>query len=275
MKVVGPRTIQYVKAHLTPSSALAPTRFRSLLRAELARRSQNPRYSLRAFALDLGIDHSSLSQLMRGLRPFTERMIRDLGARLGLDQELIEASVARERSDPACADNRLDVVRQLTADALAVLSEFEHYAILELTHLDDFRADVRWIARVLDVSSDRVNIVLQRLCRLGMLEMTGPSEWIDRFGDVTTVLDTEGAATVRHLAREVESRTWRAGGEPVEASSTTLAIDRELVPEARTRIARFRRDLLELLTAGGRRDGVYRFEVRLEPLTRNPETAET
>lgn len=259
-----------MKGHLTPSAELARTRFRSVLRAELARRSRNPQYSLRAFALDLGIDHSTLSQLMRGLRPFTERTIRELGARLGLDVAQLDEFVARERRDPAGSDGRLDVVRQLTADALAVLSEFEHHAILELTHLDDFQADVRWIARVLDLTADRVNVAIQRLCRLGMLQMGG-DRWEDLLGDSLTVLDAEGAATVRQLARTVAERARAGSREPAESSSTTLAVDRARVPEALDRIARTRRDLLELLTRGEHRDGVYRLEIRLEPLTQNPD----
>jgi len=74
------------------------TGFRLYLRSELARRlSSNPQYSLRSFALQLGINHSTLSQLLRGKRALTPRMIKTLGARLGLRPEEIEAFVARER----------------------------------------------------------------------------------------------------------------------------------------------------------------------------------
>jgi DNA-binding transcriptional regulator YdaS (Cro superfamily) len=45
-----------------------------LLESELARRrARNPRYSLRAFAGRLRIDHSTLSQWMRGRRTLTPR----------------------------------------------------------------------------------------------------------------------------------------------------------------------------------------------------------
>src|SRR5215831_1953478 len=72
--------------------------FRLFLQSELARRcSSNPQYSLRSFALQLGINHSTLSQLLRGKRALTPRMIKTLGARLGLRPEEIEAFVARER----------------------------------------------------------------------------------------------------------------------------------------------------------------------------------
>jgi transcriptional regulator with XRE-family HTH domain len=52
---------------------------RRLAAAELARRREgNPRYSLRAFAASVGVDHGTLSRLLRGVR--TPR--RDVAARL-------------------------------------------------------------------------------------------------------------------------------------------------------------------------------------------------
>ena len=51
------------------------------------------------------------------------------------------------------------------------LQSLYHFAILELTRLSEFRADSRWIARVLDISVDEVNVALQRLIRLDLLDM--------------------------------------------------------------------------------------------------------
>lgn len=59
--------------------------FREVLQEELIRRrARNPRYSLRAFARALALDHSSLSQLLRGRRRVTTRAIRRIGAILRL-----------------------------------------------------------------------------------------------------------------------------------------------------------------------------------------------
>jgi hypothetical protein len=51
-------------------------RLRMILDAEFARRRRlNPRYSLRAFARSVGIEHSTLSQLLWGKRPLTWKSI--------------------------------------------------------------------------------------------------------------------------------------------------------------------------------------------------------
>lgn len=247
--------------------------FRARLQAELARRcADNPRYSLRAFARDLGIDHSSLSQLLRGKRRLTERLVRELGERLGLPAAELEGCVAGELRRLGAADGaeaRLERVRDLTEDALAVVTSPEHHALLELLRLDSFRPDVRWIARVLGIEPDEVNVALQRLVRLGMLELRG-ERWVDLSGDVTTVLEGVAYEAVRRLSESVRRRAIEDGlaGPPAEReySATTLAVDRADVPEALERIARFRRELVELLARGRAKDAVYQLELAFLPL---------
>lgn len=62
--------------------------FREFLQNELANRcSENTSYSLRAFARSLSIDHSSLSQILRGKRKLTKSSIHRLGEEIGLEQD--------------------------------------------------------------------------------------------------------------------------------------------------------------------------------------------
>ena len=262
----------------------SPQSFRSHLQAELARRcTDNPQYSLRAFARDLDVDHSSLSQVLRGRRRLSERAIRGFGERLGLAPERIEAFVVHESrrvggsgSDDA-ADGEVSFVRELTEDALAVVTSLEHYAILELLRLDAFRPDVSWIARVLGITTDEVNIALQRLLRLGMLEMRAADRWVDPAGDVTTVVEGLAYEAIRRLSERVRGRALAAGlaGSRAEReySATTIAVDRTDVPEALERLARFRRELVELLARGAKKDAVYQLEFAFLPLA-SPERAE-
>jgi transcriptional regulator with XRE-family HTH domain len=124
---------------------------RHLLQRELDRcRSLNRRYSLRRFAGRLGIDHASLSQLLRGRRRPSERAIRSLGARLGLPAPVLDACCA------AAADE-------------AVLAAIRH---------PRFRPDSRWLAVRTNLATDTVNLALQRLLHRGALRMAAPSSWI-------------------------------------------------------------------------------------------------
>lgn len=112
------------------------------------RRTRNRRYSLRAFARDLGCDHSTLSQWMRGTRPLTRTSLDRLCRALAL------ADTARAR---ACEIDETDlaivaVVRQGTGRTSPAL------------------------ARAAQVPVDRVNLALTKLMRLNVLRMAG-SDW--------------------------------------------------------------------------------------------------
>jgi transcriptional regulator with XRE-family HTH domain len=63
--------------------ASAAVRLRTILDGELKRRRRvNPRYSLRAFARTVNIEHSTLSQLLRGKRPITWKAIHRIASRV-------------------------------------------------------------------------------------------------------------------------------------------------------------------------------------------------
>jgi transcriptional regulator with XRE-family HTH domain len=113
------------------------------------RKSGNSRYSLRAFARSLDVDHSTLSQIVRGRRRVTRRVIRAIGPRLRLTQPEIEASCAVEND----------------------------LAVLAVIARPSFRPDSRWIATVAGISVDEVNVALQRLLYTGAIEMYEQHQW--------------------------------------------------------------------------------------------------
>jgi hypothetical protein len=64
--------------------------FRTVLHAERERRQAvHARYSLRSFARVRAVDHSTLSQILRGKRRLSARKVRVLGRRLRLDAPAI------------------------------------------------------------------------------------------------------------------------------------------------------------------------------------------
>lgn len=175
--------------------------FRGFLQAELVRRcSSNRSYSLRAFANFLDIDHSSLSQMLRGKRRMTAAIVARFCRRLGLDERCSERYVAaasdRPHEHPATVH---EAIVQVVRDAAALLDELSGFAILELVRLPGFRADSRWIAGVLGIPVDEVNIALHRLLRLGLLEMIDAGAWRDRRGDNACASGDRSIATVRRL----------------------------------------------------------------------------
>ena len=123
------------------------------LRREYARRVQrNHRYSLRAFGRVVGVDHATLSQWVRGVRPLTPRAIETVGWKLGRVPRELRVS--------------------FDADALDVTSR----RILDAVNSNGCLTTPA-LARDLGVSIDDINIALQRLLRRGLLQMDAHGSW--------------------------------------------------------------------------------------------------
>jgi len=260
-----------VKATLSGPAPAPAERFGVFLRRELARRcAGNPRYSLRAFARRLAIDHSTLSQILRGKRAVTAETIERLGIRLDLDVAAREAFARQERWAAAPQNDPSPGIATLALDTAAVIAEWYHHAILELLRVEGFRPDSRWIARVLGITVDEVNVALQRLLRLGLLRMEGQL-WIDLAGDAGANGEEFGVVAVERLLDE--SRRLALGalhGTSLERQihgSVTLTVSTRRLAVARDLIARLQSELAAAL-AGDAPDEVYRLEVSLYPITK-------
>lgn len=200
----------------------AAERFRERLQRELAARcARNARYSLRGFANFLGIDHATLSQLLRGKRAATATTIRRLGARIGLGAEEIAAYQAAERGS-------LPGARATPGAAEATALDWHAWAILELVRLAEFRPDVGWISRVLGATVPEVQVALQHLVRLGFLRMASRDTWEDlTAGTVVCHEQFTVVALQRLLERSMalqSASARKAAGEPRLHGAVTLAI---------------------------------------------------
>ena len=124
--------------------------FRNVLREELDRRqTRNRRYSLRAFARDLGLHHATLSRLMRGTQRATVPTIAAVASKLRLAAEAVRDSERTEIDS----------------------------AVLAAVARRGFKPDCRWIASVTGLSLDTVNGSLHRLLRDRALRMDSHDRW--------------------------------------------------------------------------------------------------
>jgi transcriptional regulator with XRE-family HTH domain len=252
---------------------LARRSFREHLQTELAERCErNARYSLRAFANHLGMDHATLSQLLRGKRNMTEATVRRVGERLGLDAEQIEQFAARcERAEPDSAQ-----VHALAQDAAQVFGQWHAFAILELMRLREFRPDVRWIARMLGIETDEVQVALQHLLRLGFLRMESATSWRDLTeGAIHREEDFTLLALERLAARSRELQLASARNAPQASrlhGAATIALKANDVARLMALVERFLDEVRQCSTEEG--DHLYHVDVHCLPLTTQLQTTE-
>lgn len=244
--------------------------FRLYLQNELLERCRkNPAYSLRAFAKSLECDFSTLSKILKGTRPVGRITIQKFSARLGLNPA--ETSRFILNSKPLLKQEIEPDYGQLTVDSFKIISDWQHYAILELMRLDHFKPDKNWIAKKLGLSVNEVSIAVERLQRVEILEITPAGKWIDHSnGKSTTIGHHFTNSAFRNLQRQVLEMALKALEQvPIEKrdqSSMTMAIDTRKIPEAKLKIKKFRREMATLLSRGDSRDEVYQLSVSLFPI---------
>ncbi|HUP57660.1 MAG TPA: DUF4423 domain-containing protein [Bdellovibrionota bacterium] len=252
------------------------------LRSELARRcASNARYSLRAYARSLGVDAGTLSRLIAGKQLPTEKMARRLLARLDLaPQERArflstigaQHGARNERKAKTVMGRFSQEIRptELSLEVYRAIADWHHIAILELTFVEGFKSDPRWIARVLDISVTEAKLAVDRLIGLGLLSEQGGR--LAKTSETLTSAD-KGITTPAHRKHQrqlLEKAIHSLENDPIElrnVTNTAMAVDPALLPEAKRRIQEFQLSLCEFLQ-GGRRTAVYNLEVCLYPLSK-------
>ena len=248
--------------------------FRLFLQGELTRRCEaNERYSLRAYARSLRIAPSALSAILNGKRPITGNMKLRLGLGLGLSpQDLGRFQENKVQGTRAKGPGQTLEFQQIAFDAYAVIADWYHYAILELIYLENFQADPKWIAKSLGITKSEVNIAVERLQRVGLLKIENGT-WTDTTpnGHATNIQGNLTSEASRKLQRQILEKSIRALNEvPVTVrnhTSMTMAINTEDLPEAKERIANFRRELCAFLGRNGKPTQVYQLAVSFYPVT--------
>jgi uncharacterized protein (TIGR02147 family) len=253
--------------------------FRATLHEELATRlGRRPGYSLRSFARDIGVGVANLSQILAGRKGLSGTRARSVGERLGMHAAELEQFVlaaesepARSRSARAVARKRLQLLeeegscenrepaldspapkaRSLSLDAYALVSEWEHSAILEWVRVnrrEALREDhLRALSYKLDTHPYRVGVMLRRLERLGLIEWRSDQQAdLGRFVvDQEVVLSPDGISS-EALRRFHDSMLDRAKSalilDPIDSRDFygyTMAMRTEKLPAVRARIREF------------------------------------
>ncbi len=243
-----------------------------LLKTELVRRCQkNAKYSLRAFAKSLELSPAFVSKLLKGERAFTPKTIDRLSVKLPLHPMQVEHYKAQlKRKKNSLKANEVGF-RQISLDQFQLISDWYHFAILELVTIKDFQNSPAWIAKQLSISTHEASDALERLLRLGYLKK-GPRGQLKLVEENSTIIGTEIALPAKQSQqKQILELAMRALMEtPVEQrsqSACTMAIPSERIDEAKDIITEFRRKLTALMQRPGNRDSVYQLSVSFFPLT--------
>jgi len=238
---------------------ISPKEFRTHLQNQLTNRTRsNSRYSLRAFAKTLELDPSSVSQILSGKRKASPQMMERICEKVGWPPSYYPQPT-----------NNADYFL-LTQDAFAAISDWYHYAILDLTLTNGFKSDPGWIARRLGISRSEAQIAMERLKRLGML--VGEGKLLKK-GKSHYANYSLGQTSEAH--REYQRQIIRKALEAVDTcdpkdkdiTCITIAANPRKLEAAREKIKKFRREICGFLE-DGTGESVHVMAIQLFPLTK-------
>lgn len=239
--------------------------FKTLLRSEFIRRNElNPKYSLRAYAKSLGVSPATLSLVMRGKKPFTPSLISKISLALRIPpKEMLkyQAQLFKERVSPSMRK----IYEVIDLDRLSVISNWYHYAILNLMRVKGFKSDPLWISRRLGISSAQVQDALERLVRVGILKIE-KNQLIDLSNQFTSHIHDSKTS---QAARENQKQLFGLATEAIDSVSyenrnhtgVTIAFDKKNLEKAKKMIAEFRKEFHETFDQSKNAEAVYHLSI--------------
>lgn len=253
--------------------ALNSTDYRHILKEELATRCrQNARYSLRAFARDIQVAPSRLSEVLNGKQGLSRKAAEQIAAAIGYagsekDRfcDLVEASHARKLKDREAARIRLSKYSedtemvQLKLDFVKAISEWYHFGILELLQFSAFEDDPKWIAKKLAISEIEVHLAVDRLERLGLVKRTkGKLSPAQGHGKTPSDVPSDGIKKLHsQLIDRAKQALYTQSLDRREFGSVVMAIDKKKIKEAKQEIRKFQHRFCKQMGEEQQKDGLY------------------
>lgn len=260
-------------------SVLQFENYRLYLRSVLAdRASINPRYSLRAFAQNLGLAPSYLSAVMNGKKSLSPETAYAVTEKLKLGEQ--EATYFRilaqmeGTKDPALKESLLQraqvlsprvVVHDLSVDQFKMISDWHHYAIFVATDLSDFKATPDRIAKILGLSRAEVHVAVERLIRLKMLEKDSEGRLKQTVPHSRLVSRAPSRAVRSHHRQNLEKAIENLSMQTPEErfmGSETFCIDESQIEEFQELCTRFLNSAVVLANKAKTKNQVYHLGVQ-------------
>lgn len=138
--------------------------FIELLREDFVRRrDRNQRYSVRAFARDLGLSAGTLSEVLRGKRVLTLKRASHI-------LERTQVSNVKKRRFSALAGMEVKIPRQnLPQEYNDIMLNWVRHSIFALCEVDAFQATIQSLAKRLRISTRKVQSEIDLLVSRGLL----------------------------------------------------------------------------------------------------------
>jgi len=242
----------------------------------------NPRYGLRAFSRDLKVSHSMLSLVMSNKRGISLRMSERICEGLGYNQSekeffqnLVTANDSTSETKRKTANENLEKLepkfQEVEMSWVDTLNNWYSYAILELTYLEEFQPNLKWISQKLEISFSQAKCSVEKLFELGLIvEIEG--RWVDNIRNFRTPTEIS-SRSIKDLHHQIldlaKSKLECMSPKERDFGALFFVIDEDLLDEAKAIMKKARRDLSKLSEKSKINNRVYCSETVLFPVDTN------
>lgn len=248
--------------------------YRMILKEELdSRLAHNPNYSLRAFARDLSISPSRLSEILNYKQGLSRPAAEKIAAYLNLTSDeydyfldLVTAAHARSPKDRQGAKARVlrykaehDAFYQMKTDTFKIISDWFHLGILELCGLGEVQDDPRNLGKRLGITPIQAELAVDRLIRVGLLERKEKVlKPLTNTGWIQSEVPSESIRKFHRqiLQKAIDALAVQSIGER-EFNSNVLTISKKDIPEAKAAIRKFQQRFCANVKETSNHDELY------------------
>jgi len=261
-----------------------PRNYRALLEENfILRQKKNPGYSLRAFARDLEMPASKLSEVLRGLCGLSSRSAAKIAKKLGLTDDQthwfirsVEAThgrseMIRQRAEAELASlSGQDGFAEISLERFRAISDWYCFALMELTETEGFQSKERWIASRLGISVEEVRAAIRNLMEFGLLRANEKGSLVQTKEELATPSGIPSAAIRTYhgqILGKAQEALERCPVDERDYSSMTMSFSERQMVEARKMLKDFRREFNRVIQAHrGPKERVYSLAIQFFPL---------
>ncbi len=249
--------------------------FREILIQELrSRQKRSSRYSMRAFARDLGVKQPTLHDVLSGRYGLSYKSAIQVAEKMKLSPEesgyfcdLVLSQHSRSGRQKQAALFRLKKLwgkieyKILDKRNVSLLSEWYYPVLVELVEFKKSQLDEIELSRLVGISQKDVKAALENLVRIGVIAKQG-----DRYIRRSLFLRGESHtpnSTIRRFHKQILMKAHeKIETQPIKSRkflSTVFSIDSKRIEEARQRLEQMHDEFYREFQSDDNVDGVYAF----------------
>lgn len=237
-----------------------------ILKDELSlRRMRNSAYSLRAFARDLGVSVTALSDFLTLKRNLSKTNILKICHSLNLPP--IERATLLHRREPVPNPQNL----QSKDDAFHLFSDWYCFAILNLPRVKTHQAEAIWISQRFGITEIQASEGLARLLRLNLIRIKDNKIIRTKKGIIGNYHVPDLAIKKHHqrVLQKAEKALLESESQARDFSTTILALDPKSLEHAKKQIQKMKAKLAKKIESAQGQE-FYGLTLQLFPLVTRP-----